>query len=97
MYAMAMHKGIATRTLIKDTVTPGLLQSLLKTLVGDVSYGVHSLMDESKGYPDVPGSYAEIGPDDSGLALKGYSRSRTGSVELLAKNLDLKDMHAASG
>ena len=40
MYAMAMHKGIATRTLIKDTVTPALPQSLLKTLVGHLSYGV---------------------------------------------------------
>ena len=35
--AMAMRRGIATRTFIKDTVTPEMLLS--KTLVGDLSYG----------------------------------------------------------
>ena len=39
MYAMAMHKGIVTGTFNKDTVTPEFLQSMLKPLVGDLSYG----------------------------------------------------------
>ena len=39
MYAMAMRRGIATRTFIKDTVTPEMLLSSLETLVGDLSYG----------------------------------------------------------
>ena len=36
---MAMRRGAATRTFIKDTVTPEMLLSSLKTLVGDLSYG----------------------------------------------------------
>jgi len=39
MYAMAMHKGITAGTFTKDTVTSALLESTLKTLVGDESYG----------------------------------------------------------
>jgi len=39
MYAIAMHKGISAGAFTKNTVTSALLQSMLKTMVGDASYG----------------------------------------------------------
>ena len=70
MYTMAMRRGIATRTFIKDTATPGMLLSSLKTLVGDSSHG--------EGL--APGQLAFIADQDRPLPYLLYNVVKSGGT-----------------